>query len=74
MGDPRHVQGPQISVHLSKTTQRNELAGPVDISNGWRFLRCLTVCEKQHRQHDSAGQVDLPTRVEVRVMGDPRQM
>ena len=59
---------------LSKTTQLNELAGPVDISNGSRFLRCLTVCLKQHRQHDPAGQVDLPTRVEVCVMGDPRQM
>ena len=27
-------------------------------------------CQKQHRQNDPAGQVDLPTKVEVRVMGD----
>ena len=25
----------------------------------------------QHRQNEPAGQVDVPTRVEVRVMGDP---
>ena len=32
--------------------------------------RCLTTCQKQHRQNDPAGQVDIPTRVEVHVMGD----
>ena len=29
------------------------------------------ICQKQHRQNDLAGQVDVPTRVKVRVMGDP---
>ena len=33
--------------------------------------RCLTACQKTHRQNELAGQVDIPTRVEVRVMGDP---
>ena len=32
--------------------------------------RYLSICEKQHRQNESAGQVDIPARVEVRVMGD----
>ena len=36
--------------------------------------RCLIACEKQHRQNESAGQVDIPAKVEVHVMGDPRQM
>ena len=35
--------------------------------------RCLTACHKQHRQNESAGQVDIPARVEVRVMSHPRQ-
>ena len=29
------------------------------------------ICQKQHRQNELAGQVDVPTRVKVRVMGDP---
>ena len=32
-----------------------------------RDPRCLIACEKQHRQNESAGQVDIPARVEVRV-------
>ena len=28
------------------------------------------ICQKQHRQNDLAGQVDVPTREEVHVMGD----
>ena len=39
-----------------------------------RDHRHLTECQKQHRQNEPAGQVDIPTRVEVHVMGDPRQM
>ena len=31
-------------------------------------------CQKQHRQNEPAGQVDISTRVEVRVMGDPRHV
>ena len=30
--------------------------------------------KKQHRQNELAGQVEIPTRVEVRVMGDPGHM
>ena len=33
--------------------------------------RRLTTCQKQHRQNKPAGQVDIPTRVEVRVTGNP---
>ena len=29
------------------------------------------ICQKQHRQNEPAGQVDVPTRVEIRVTGDP---
>ena len=36
-----------------------------------RDHRCLPACQKQHRQNDPAGQVDVPTRVEVHVMGSP---
>ena len=36
-----------------------------------RDHRCLTACQKQHRQKESAGQVDVPTRVEVHVTADP---
>ena len=32
--------------------------------------RCLTACQKI-TQNELDGQVDIPTRVEVRVMGDP---
>ena len=29
-----------------------------------RDHRCLTTCQKQHRQNDPAGQVDIPTILE----------
>ena len=41
------------------------------ISDTCRDHRFLTICEKQHRQSAPAGQVDIPTRVEVRVTWDP---
>ena len=31
--------------------------------------RYLSICQKQHRQNEPAGQVDIPTRVEVHVDG-----
>ena len=34
-----------------------------------RDHRWLTTCQKQHRQNEPAGQVDVSTRVEVRVIG-----
>ena len=36
-----------------------------------RDHRCLTACQKQHRQNEPAGQVDVSTRVEVHVTGGP---
>ena len=36
-----------------------------------RDHRPLPARQKQHRQNDPAGQVDVSTRVEVHVMGDP---
>ena len=39
-----------------------------------RDHRCLTTCQKQHRQNEAASQVHIPTRVEVRVIGDPGHM
>ena len=44
------------------------------ISDTCRDHRFLTICEKQHRQSAPAGHVDIPTRVEVHVMGDPRHV
>ena len=34
----------------------------------------LLICQKQNRQNEPAGQVDVPTRVEVHVTGDFRHM
>ena len=39
-----------------------------------RDHRCLTASQKQHRQNEPAGQVDVFTRVDVRVMGDTRHV
>ena len=36
-----------------------------------RDHRCLTACQKQHRQNESAVEVDVPTVVEVHVRGIP---
>ena len=36
-----------------------------------RDHRRLIACQKQHRENELAGQVDIPTRVEIRVTGDP---
>ena len=35
-----------------------------------RDHRPLPACQKQHRQNNPAGQVDVPTSVEVHVMGE----
>ena len=37
-----------------------------------RDHRRLMICQKQHRQNDLAGKVDVPTREEVHVTGDSR--
>ena len=39
-----------------------------------RDHRHPTANHKQHRQNEPAGQVDVPTRVKVPVMGDPRHL
>ena len=36
-----------------------------------RDHRPLTACQKQNRQNEPGGQVDVTTRVEVSVMQDP---
>ena len=41
------------------------------ISDTCRDHRCLNTSQKQHRQNEPAGQVDVTTRVEVNVMRDP---
>ena len=35
-----------------------------------RDHRCLNPCQKQHVENEPAGQVDIPTRVKIRVTGD----
>ena len=71
-----------MSHRLSKTIQtectswpdrRSYLGGgPCDgISATCIDHRRLTTCQKQHRQNEPAGQVDIPTRVEVHVTGNP---
>ena len=37
----------------------------------YRDHKHFTACQKQYRQTEPAGQVDIPTNVEVCVMGDP---
>ena len=39
-----------------------------------RDHRHLPACQKEHRQNELAGRVDIPTRVEVLVMGDPQHL
>ena len=34
-----------------------------------RDHKFVTICQKQHRQNEPAGQVDVPTRMEVCVRG-----
>ena len=34
-----------------------------------RDHRCLTACQKEHRQNEPAGQEEIPTLVEICVMG-----
>ena len=63
-GDPRHMKG--VETFLSVCVMGNP--------DMCRDHRCLTACQKQHRQNESAGQVDVPTRLEVHVTGDPRHM
>ena len=47
---------------------REEVHGKGNFRHMCRDHRRLTTCHKQHRQNESAGQVDIPARVEVRVM------
>ena len=44
------------------------------ISDTCRDHRFLTACQKQHRQNEPAGQVDVSNRVGVHMMGDPRHV
>ena len=39
------------------------------ISDTCRDHKLVTTCQKQHKQNEPAGQVDVPTRVEVCVRG-----
>ena len=39
-----------------------------------RDHRHLNACQNQHGENEPAGQVDIPTRVEARGMGDPGHM
>ena len=80
MGDSGHVKGPQTSHWMSKTKQTEwtswsgrcyyQGGGPCDA----RSRTCVGTTDvsrpvkKQHRQNELAGQVDIPTRVEVPVM------
>ena len=41
------------------------------ISDTCRDHKFVTTCQKQNKQNEPAGQVDVPTRVEVCVRGNP---
>ena len=43
----------------------------IGIPDRCRDHRHLMMCQIQHRQNEPAGQVDVTSRVEVRVMRDP---
>ena len=58
-----HVETTNLSLPVKNNTDRmNQLV---------RDHRRLTECQKQNRQNEPAGQVDIPTRVEILVTGDP---
>ena len=62
---------------MSKTTQtecsRVDIptmgGGPCDGGRHVGTTDVSQICQKQHRQNEPAGQVDIPTRVEVCVTG-----
>ena len=72
--DPGHMKVPWVSHHVSKTTQteltswsgRCYYQGADQYDGGSR----LTIIQKQQRQNEPAGQVDVTTGVEVRLMMD----
>ena len=78
-GEPEHVKGTQMSHDLSKkkhiqnghvvvpTRVEIHMSGNLDMC---RDHRRLTTCQKQHRQNESAGQLDTPGRVKVHATGD----
>ena len=79
------VRTTDVSLPVKNNTDRMNQLVRWTFLPGWRSMsrlildtcrnhRCLTTCQKQHRQNDPAVQVDVPTRVEVHVMGDPKQM
>ena len=41
------------------------------ISDTCRDHKLVTTCQKQHKQNEPAGQVDIPTRVDIHVMVYP---
>ena len=70
--DPGQMKGQQTYHDLSKQHRQNEPA--VFLCCFGQAVGCFTACQKQHRQNELAGQVDVSTRVEVRVTRDPRHV
>ena len=63
-----------ILLYLGRTMYKHLWACLALYLDMCREHRCLITCQKQHRQNEPAGQVDIPTRVEVNVTIDPVHM
>ena len=59
-----------LSVLFLTDGQMSVVPTHVGILDMCRDHRCLIACLKEHRQNEPAGQVDVPTRVQVCVSGD----
>ena len=85
-GSWTHVGTTDVSPPVKNTQHRqNEPAGQETFQLGWRSVqwgipdmyrdhRHLIGCQKQYRQNELAGWVEVPTGVDVRVTADPRHM
>ena len=79
------VRTTDVSLPVQNNTDRMNQLFRLTFLLLWKFVwwgipdtcrehRRLTTCQKQHRQNEPAGQVDIPTRVEVRVKGDSKHV
>ena len=84
-GSRTHVGTTDVSTPIKNNTDRMNQLFRLTFLLGWRSV-CRgipdtgrdhihpTTCQKQYKHYESAGQVDIPTTVEVCVMGNPRHL
>ena len=84
-GSRTHVGTTDVSPPVKNNTDRMNQLFRLTFLLGWRSV-CRgipdtwrdhihpTTCQKQYRHYESACQVEIPTKVEVCVMGNPRHL